>query len=108
MRFRPLQCLSILAILAIATPIWARAKSVDLNLTDSATIGTTQLQPGDYQLRVEEGANQVTVVQHDKVIAEVPCHWVQLQSKPRSTEVNSSSNRITEVDFAGDIQAVQF
>jgi hypothetical protein len=108
MRFRLLQFLSILAVLAIATPIWARTKSVDLQLTDSATIGATQLQPGDYQLRVEEGANQLSVVRQGKIIAVVPCHWIQLQSKPKSSEIDTNSNRITEVHFEGDIQGAQF
>ncbi len=108
MNFRPLQYLSILAILAITTPMWARTRSVDVDLTDPTSIGPTQLQPGAYQLRAEDGANQFTVLRNGKVIAEVPCHWVQLQNKPQSTEVNFSSNRITEVDFGGDTQAAQF
>lgn len=108
MRFRFLQCFAILAVLALSAPVWARTKSVDLHLTDPTTIGTTQLQPGDYQLRVQEGGNQVSVVRQGKVIAEVPCHWVQLQSKPNQSQVLFTSNQITEVDFGGDTQAAQF
>jgi hypothetical protein len=108
MRFRLLQSLTILAVLALATPIWARTKSVDLRLTDPTTIGTSQLQPGEYQLKAEEGANQVTILRHGKVVAEVPCHWVQLQSKPSQSQVLFTSNQITEVDFGGDTQAAQF
>jgi len=81
---------------------------MDLNPTDPATIGTTQLEPGEYQLRAEEGANQVSMLRYGKVIAEVPYRWVQLQAKPKSSAVSTSSNRITEVDFGGDIQAAQF
>jgi hypothetical protein len=108
MRFRLLQSLTILAVLALATPIWARTKSVDLRLTDPTTIGTSQLQPGEYQLKAEEGANQVTILRHGKVVAEVPCHWVQLQSKPSQSQVLFTSDQITEVDFGGDTQAAQF
>jgi hypothetical protein len=79
-----------------------------MDLTDPTTIGPTQLQPGQYQLRAEDGATQVTVLRHGKVVVEVPCHWVQLQNKPQSSEVNFSSNRIIEVDFGGDTQAAQF
>jgi hypothetical protein len=108
MRFRILQCFSILAVLAIATPIWARSKSVDLRLTDPASIGTTQLQPGAYTLKVDEGGNEVSVVRQGKVIAEVPCHWVQLQTRPRTTEIDFTANQITEIEFGGDLQAAQF
>jgi hypothetical protein len=108
MRFRILQCVAIFAVLAIATPIWARSKSVDLRLTDPASIGTTQLQPGSYTLKVDEGATQVSVVRQGKVIAEVPCHWVQLQARPKTTEINFTANQITEIEFGGDLQAAQF
>jgi hypothetical protein len=108
MRFRLLQCFSILAVLAIATPIWARTKSADLHLTDPATIGTTQLQPGEYKLRVEEGGSQVSILRQGKVVAEVPCHWVQLQAKSKLTEIDRNADQITEIHFEGDIQAAQF
>jgi hypothetical protein len=108
MRFRFLQGFAILAVLALSAPVWARTKSVDLHLTDTTTIGTTKLQPGEYQLKVEEGGNQVTVVRRGKIVAEVPCHWVQLQSKPSQSQVLFTSNQITEVDFGGDTQAAQF
>ncbi len=108
MRFRFLQVFAILAVLALSAPVWARTKSVDLRVTDTSTIGSTQLQPGEYQLKAEEGANQVTILHHGKVVAEVPCHWVQLQSKANQSQVLFTSNQITEVDFGGDTQAAQF
>ena len=108
MRFRILQCFTILAVLAMAVPSWARSKSVELHLTDPATIGTTQLQPGSYILKVDDGATQVSVVRQGKVIAEVPCHWVQLPAKPKTTEIDFTANQITEIEFGGDLQAAQF
>ena len=108
MRFRILQCFAILAVLVIAVPIWARSKSVELRLTDPATIGATQLQPGAYTLKVDDGGTQVSVVRQGKVVAEIPCHWVQLSAKPRTTEVDFTANQITEIEFGGDLQAAQF
>ena len=72
MRLRILQCLTILAVLAIAVPIWARSKSAELRLTEPATIGTTQLEPGAYTLKVDDGGTQVSVVRQGKVVAQVP------------------------------------
>lgn len=108
MRFRILQCFTILAVLAMAVPLWARSKSAELHLTDPATIGTTQLQPGAYTLKVDDGGTQVSVVRQGKVIAEVPCHWVQLSAKPKTTEIDLTENQITEIEFGGDLQAAQF
>jgi hypothetical protein len=108
MRFRILQCFTILAVLAVAAPLWARSKSAELHLTDPATIGTTQLQPGAYTLKVDDGGTQVSVVRQGKVIAEVPCHWVQLSAKPKTTEIDLTENQITEIEFSGDLQAAQF
>jgi hypothetical protein len=108
MRFRFLEVFAVLAVLALSAPVWARTKSVDVHLTEASTIGSTQLQPGEYQLKAEEGASQVSIVHRGKVVAEVPCHWVQLQSKPSQSQVLFTSNQITEVDFGGDTQAAQF
>lgn len=108
MRSRVLQCFTVLAVLIIAMPIWARSKSAEVHLTDPATIGTTQLQPGAYTLKVDDGGTQVSVVRQGKIIAEVPCHWVQLSAKPKTTEVNFTANQITEIEFGGDLQAAQF
>ena len=108
MRFRILQCFAILAVLAVAVPIWARSKSAELRLTEPATIGTTQLEPGAYTLKVDDGGTQVSVVRQGKVVAQVPCHWVQLSAKPRTTEIDFTANQITEIEFGGDLQAAQF
>jgi hypothetical protein len=108
MRFRFLQVFAILAVLALSAPAWARTKSVDLHLTENSTIGSTQLQPGEYQLKAEEGTSQISIVRHGKVVAEVPCHWIQLPHKPEQSQVLFTSNQITEVDFGGDTQAAQF
>lgn len=108
MRFRANQILTTLAVLALATPIWARSKSVDFSVTEPTTIGTTQLSPGSYQLRAKDNGTQVDVLRAGKVVAEVPCHWVQLDKKADQSEVLLDSNRVTELDFSGSTEAARF
>ena len=71
-------------------------------------IAGTQLSPGDYEIKVKDGATQASVVQDGKVVAQVPCQWIQLSKKPVNSQVISSNNQITEVDFSGKTEAVQF
>jgi hypothetical protein len=108
MRFRAKQTFVTFAVLALATPIWARSKSLDFNTTEPTTIGTTQLSPGSYQLRAKENGTQVDVLKGGKIVAEVPCHWVQLDKKADQSEVLLNSNRVTELDFGGSTQAARF
>ena len=93
----------------VTLPVWAaHTDSVSWDPMQPSTIGSTQVKPGHYQLRAEEGQSQLQVVQGGKVIATVPCHWTQLPSKPSDTEIKVTNNQVTEVDFGGRTQAIQF
>jgi hypothetical protein len=107
MRIRFTEALAVLAVLALAAPAFAREKSVDLDVRTPTMIGTTQLKPGHYQLEAKESGSQLTVVRNGKEVAEVPCHWVQLDKKADNSEVLINSNQITEVEFGGSAQAVK-
>jgi hypothetical protein len=60
--------------------------------------GTTQLQPGDYVIRGKESQPQLEILQHDKVVATVPCQWIRLDQK---------AHQVTEVQFAGRNEAAK-
>ena len=112
MRSKTKQLLATFALFTFvaAAPVWGRphpAHTATAYVTTTTTIGTTQLQPGEYELRVETDATQLQVVKEGKVVATVPVQWVQLTNKPAETTVLMDSNKITEVDFGGNIQAVQ-
>jgi hypothetical protein len=98
-----------LAVFMLAAPVWAHTDTAKLTVADAATIGGTQLKPGDYNLEVKDNQKQLKVVDPDsgKTVAEVPCQWIQLQHKPNTTQVVMDDNRVTEVDFGGKTQAVQ-
>jgi hypothetical protein len=108
MRLQVKQIVIGLAICAMAAPVWAKTKTVDLQITEPSKVGSTQLAPGDYQFRAKEQGNQVDVLRNGKIIAEVPCHWVQLDKKSDQSSVLLDGNTVTELDFDGSNQAARF
>ncbi len=96
------------ALAALAFPSWAAHRdTARLTTKETTTIGSKTLTPGDYELRAEEGSQQLQILRDGKVIAEVPIHWYQLSSKPAETEVISNQNSVQEVHFAGHVDAVK-
>jgi len=90
----------------MALPLWAH--TVPVRISQPTTIQGTQLEPGTYQIKVPQDGTQMKVVNSDgKVIAQVPCHWVNLRQKADNTEVVFQKNKITEVEFGGKTQAVK-
>ncbi len=91
-----------------ALPLWAaHSLSTDWNPEQPITIGTTQIQPGQYQLKAEEGKSELQILQRNKVVATVPVHWTTLPAKAANSEILTDGNKVTEVEFGGRNQAVQ-
>jgi hypothetical protein len=99
---------SAVAVLALAVPSWAAHRdTTQWTVIDTSTIGSSTIRPGEYQIRAEEGANQLEVVKEGNVVATVPCHWIHLDQKPEYTEVVINSNSVDEVHFAGRTEAIK-
>ena len=99
---------SAIAVLALAATSWAAHRdTTQWTVTDTSTIGSSTVRPGEYQIRAEEGANQLEVVKEGNVVATVPCHWIHLDQKPEYTEVVINSNSVDEVHFAGRTEAIK-
>ena len=97
-----------LAFSVVALPLWAaHVDSTDWNPTSPVTIGTTQIQPGDYQIRAEEGKTDLQVVREGKVVATIPCQWINLPNKAESSEIVTDGDKVTQVQFGGHTAAVQ-
>lgn len=109
MHIRARQGLIAVATLLLAFPVWAGSNKAQLTVTQSTTIGSTQLKPGNYNLEVKENAAQLRVTDADngKVIAQVPVQWITLKDKPSTTAVIVNENQVTEVDFGGKTQAIR-
>ena len=111
MRFKAKHYVGALAILVLAIPVWAgkdssRTDSAEFDTSQVTTIGKAELQPGHYKFEAKELQNQLEVLHDGKVIATVPCHWIQLTKKSQNSELQSDKNRINEVEFQGRTEAV--
>jgi hypothetical protein len=104
---RYLTALSLMAFIAL--PVWARTDSATLTVTNPTTIAGKNLEPGTYRLEVHPNQTQLKVVntQSDRTVAEVPCQWVPLKNSPTNTEVLLNKNKVTEIEFSGNMQAVK-
>jgi hypothetical protein len=71
------------------------------------TIGSMQIQPGQYELKAEEGKSELQVIAKNKVIATVPIQWTKLPTKARASEIVTDGSKVTEVEFEGRIEAAQ-
>jgi hypothetical protein len=71
------------------------------------TIGSMQVQPGQYELKAEEGKSELQVIAKNKVIATVPIQWTKLPTKARNSEIITDGSKVTEVEFDGSAEAAQ-
>ena len=103
---------AVVATLILTAPAWAGSTSshkdsTAFDVAQATTIGSTHLQPGHYTFEANEDQSRLNVIKDGKVIATVPCHWVQLKKKANNSEVLSNGNQVNEVRFGGRTQAVQ-
>jgi hypothetical protein len=100
--------MTILAALALAMPIAARADDsktikpvsrVAVDLHNAATLAGKDLKPGTYQVSADE--SKMTISRDGKVVAEAPIEWKDGESKASYTSVVVNSNQIAEIHFGG-------
>ncbi len=112
MRIRAIQLFAAAAVLFLALPVLAAKSAPGTNSTtfsvhEATTIGQTQLKPGEYLLQAVDGQNELEILQNGKMIGKAPCRWIQLPAKAQESEVLADQGKVTQVNFRGDIQAVQ-
>jgi hypothetical protein len=97
------------AILGVSLPLWARTESVPLEVDHTLTVGTQQLEPGSYNLKANEGDNQLRIVRtrDGKTVATVPCQWIDLSQKARQSEVVLRGDHVVQIEFDGQTKAVE-
>lgn len=110
MAIRMKSYLAAIAVLGISLPLWAHTDSVPFQVDHTLTIGTQQLEPGNYNLKSKDGENQLQIVRNSdgKTIATVPCTWIDLSRKADQSEVVTNENRVVEVEFDGKNKAIEF
>ena len=95
--------------LLFAMPIWAaHSNSVSWNASEPTTMGGTQVKPGDYVIKVDDGGTQLQVLSGGKVVAQVSCQWTQLSAKAQASEVDVDGGKVTQIKIGGKTSAVSF
>ena len=97
------------ALLLAVLPVWgAHAYTVPWTVTQPTMVGGSEIKPGDYMIRAEEGQETMQIMSHGKMVVEVPAHWIQLPSKAAASQVEVDSNKVTSVEFGGKTAALDF
>lgn len=109
MRLYLKQLISVLAIFVFAMIAFAstRTESTHYDVTQTVEIGQTQLKPGHYTLKASESNDQLRVIHDGKLVATVPVRWVKLQRKADNSEIFSTKDHVTRVQFQGSREAVR-
>jgi hypothetical protein len=98
-----------LTVLSTSFPVLAaHTYTVTWIVSQATSIGNSAIRQGSYEIRVEEGQTELEVLSNGKVVAEVPCHWIQLPSKASTSRVEVDSDKVTEVKFSGKTAALDF
>ena len=108
MRKRVNHMLVALSVLALAAPAWATRAASDFSLDQPAKVQGTLLQPGSYHVVASDEDNRVKFIHDDKVVADLPAHWIHLSRKADYSAFVKSGDEIQEIDFAGKTMAVDF
>jgi hypothetical protein len=109
MRIRTKSYLAVMAMIGLSLPLWARTNSVPLDVDHTLTIGNQQLAPGQYNLKANDGDNELRIVRNGdgKTVATVPVQWIDLAQKARQSEVLLREDRVVQVDFDGKTKAIE-
>jgi hypothetical protein len=102
--------LGLAGVAMLTLPAWASTNhkdSMSLDLNEETTVGQAQLMPGHYNVKATESESTFELIKDGKVVATVPCRWVRLDTKPESSEIQSTNNHVTEFKFAGRTEALQ-
>ena len=78
-----------------------------MRFDNRAAVAGKQLEPGDYQLSVVEGQNELTFKRDGTVIAQVSCEWIKLKNKSPCSDVSFVKKQIIGVDFDGRMEVVK-
>jgi hypothetical protein len=92
------------ALLTLTMPVWSRTFKQTLNVDQSETLGTAQLNQGSYDLIADDSKAELNILQRGKVVATVPGKWNKLPKKASDSTVITNDGKITEVQFSGSDQ----
>jgi len=94
----------------MAFPVWVTSATDSLNkkvhIGANVTVAGKSIKEGDYDLVVS--GTQAKLERGGKVVAEVPCTWKPLENKADHDVVLTNGGAVTEIEFKGNTQAIDF
>jgi hypothetical protein len=102
-----LRSLAVLAVVALAVPVYAKPVNKIINITQAAKIGKADLQAGEYRLLID--GNKATVQKGKSVVAESEGRWEDRETKSNYDAVLLGENgQVKEVRFSGQKRVFVF
>ncbi len=92
---------AMLAVVTFTVPALTKPVSKNINISQPATLGGSQLSAGEYHLLID--GTKVTVEKAGKIVAEVTGRWEERDTKSRYNSVLlGPGGQVQEIRFAGD------
>ena len=102
-----LRSFALLAVVALAVPVFAKPVSKTININQSAKVGTAKLDAGEYRLSID--GTKATVQKGKNVVATSEGRWEDRDAKSNYDAVLlNDSGQVTEVRFAGQKKVFVF
>jgi hypothetical protein len=99
--------MALLAVIALAVPLFAKPVSKTINITQAAKVGKVDLQAGEYRLLID--GTKATVQKGGKVVAESEGRWEDRSAKSSYDSLLISENgQVKEVRFSGQARVFVF
>jgi hypothetical protein len=102
-----LRSVVLLAVVALAVPVFAKPVNKVINITQAAKVGKADLQAGEYRLLID--GNKATVQKGKSVVAESEGRWEDRESKSNYDAVLlGQDGQVKEVRFSGQKRVFVF
>ena len=102
-----LRSLVLLAVVALAVPVFAKPVSKTININQAATLGSAKLDAGEYRLLID--GNKATVQKGKSVVAQSEGRWEDRDTKSIYDAVLlNDAGKVSEVRFAGQKKVFVF
>jgi len=102
-----LRSIVLLAVVAMAVPVFAKPISKTINIPSAAKVGKADLQESEYRLLID--GTKATVEKGKQVVAESEGRWEDRDAKSAYDAVLLNNNgQVTEVRFSGQKRVFVF
>jgi hypothetical protein len=102
-----LRSVALLAVIALAVPMFAKPVTKTINITQAAKVGKVDLQAGEYRLLID--GTKATVQKGKSVVAESEGRWEERDIKSNYDAVLVGENgQVKETHFSGQKRVFVF